>query len=384
MTLAGKSPNRAPFPKSIMFVDDPPVWGGGQVMLQNYLDFANGMRRIVVRRLTAPEAPAALAAERLVHLDFPAWPPAFSRPDNLCRAAWPTLRTAWQLLRLIRQEKVEVIVANSFFALLPLFLARLVRPRPLIFVAHTTDIPQTAGGRLLLSSCTFVACCSQAANQALNSVASSKKRLLANANPVSPMPPPDGRIRQQLGWQNHWILGFIGRLSAEKNLSALIQAFNATASEQAATALLIVGDGPLRQPLESLAEKLNISDRVHFLGFVPDPRGILATLDALCLPSLRESFGLSVLQAQLAGVPTMGTPVGGIVELIDDDKTGILARDTSAAALSEAIGRLRQIGPSHPIVQAARQQAETDYSPERQRDQFLALLAESCAPACRG
>lgn len=107
--------------------------------------------------------------------------------------------------------------------------------------------------------------------------------------------------------------------------------------------LLIIGDGSERKSLESLVETLKLKERVRFLGEIPNSKipEYLAGADCFVLPSLKEGFGIVILEAQAAGIPVVGTNVGGILDLIEDGKTGLLVDSGNAAQIQEAIAKIR-------------------------------------------
>lgn len=106
--------------------------------------------------------------------------------------------------------------------------------------------------------------------------------------------------------------------------------------------LLVVGDGPERGRLESLAGRLNIRDRVLFLGNLPRERvaGCLQAADAFVLPSLYEGLPHVILEAFAAGVPVVATAVGGTVEVVDPGSNGLLVPAGDPDAFSAALDRL--------------------------------------------
>ena len=137
------------------------------------------------------------------------------------------------------------------------------------------------------------------------------------------------RSRQKPGLGNEFVVMTIARLESVKGIEYLIRAISKLkeASPQSINIkLVIVGDGSERENLESLSAKLGLTERVKFLGQIPNEKipESLAEADCFCLPSLREGFGIVILEAQAAGIPVIGTKVGGILDLIEDDKTGIL------------------------------------------------------------
>jgi glycosyltransferase involved in cell wall biosynthesis len=129
----------------------------------------------------------------------------------------------------------------------------------------------------------------------------------------------------------------------KKGIDVLLRAFHAVAAGNRLT-LRLLGDGPLRSELEALAGRLGISDRVAFLG----ERGRqevfdeLVRCDLLVMPSRHESesFGLATLEAMACGKPVIASAVGGLVELVTDNQTGLLVPRDDPDALAQAICRL--------------------------------------------
>ena len=103
--------------------------------------------------------------------------------------------------------------------------------------------------------------------------------------------------------------------------------------------LTIAGDGPERQKLEELAEKLEIRPKVQFLGRVLNSKipQLLKTSDIFVRPSRFEGFGASFIEAMAVGLPTIGTPVGGIVDFLTDNKTGFMVLPDKPIELAKKI-----------------------------------------------
>lgn len=104
--------------------------------------------------------------------------------------------------------------------------------------------------------------------------------------------------------------------------------------------LLLVGDGPDRARVQELATQLGLSEQVTFLGEQTDIAGILADADIFVLPSETESFGLSALEAMACGLPVVATNVGGIPEIVEHGKSGVLCPLGDLDALSEGVLRI--------------------------------------------
>ncbi len=100
---------------------------------------------------------------------------------------------------------------------------------------------------------------------------------------------------------------------------------------------LVVGDGPLREELAALSERLGLGRRVHFLGYRSDARAIIGMLDVLVVSSHSDGAPLVVLEAMEAGVPVVASAVGGIPDQIRDEREGLLVPPGDPVALGDAL-----------------------------------------------
>ena len=130
----------------------------------------------------------------------------------------------------------------------------------------------------------------------------------------------------------------IGLLKPQKRFDILLQAMRRVAEEHEGTKLTIVGDGPDRDSLESLARELGIEEHVNFAGLATRDtiRHWLAWADALVSSSDRESFGLAVAEASAVGLPVVVTASGG-PETFVEPEMGIVVPKGDATALAEAL-----------------------------------------------
>jgi glycosyltransferase involved in cell wall biosynthesis len=133
------------------------------------------------------------------------------------------------------------------------------------------------------------------------------------------------------------IVGSIGRLDAMKGHDILLRA----AAQVERIKVVILGEGAERPVLEQLAQDLQISDRVQFKGWVPNPRDQLGNFDVVVLPSRSEGFPLAMVEAMLAARLVIATRVGSMPEAIIDGKTGYLIEKDDVEALTSALRKLR-------------------------------------------
>ena len=103
---------------------------------------------------------------------------------------------------------------------------------------------------------------------------------------------------------------------------------------------MIAGDGEQAGDLRRLASRLGVADRVCWLGWRGDAANLMAAFDVFLLPSLREGFGLVLLEAMSRRLPIVASRVGAIPEIVIDGETGILVEPRNADELAKAIARL--------------------------------------------
>ena len=135
------------------------------------------------------------------------------------------------------------------------------------------------------------------------------------------------------------IVLFVGRLSEQKSLPTLLNAFALARKNCPTLHLLLLGDGPSRPALESQAEMLGILGSMTLAGSLRDVHPYLEAADVFALPSVSEGISNALLEAMSAGLACVATPVGGNAEVLDAGACGVLLppRDESAwaAALAE-------------------------------------------------
>jgi glycosyltransferase involved in cell wall biosynthesis len=172
-------------------------------------------------------------------------------------------------------------------------------------------------------------------------------------------------------------LVYAGRLAHEKAVDTLIEAVGLLGG---GTELVVAGDGPDGPALRALAERV-APGQVNFVGRLtkPDLVALLNSAIAACVPSRwYENQPLSVLEAFAAGLPVVGTAIGGIPELVDDGVDGYLAPVDDTAALAAVLSKVLD-SPSEALAmgQAARHKAETQHAPDVHVAAIDAVYAEA-------
>jgi len=177
---------------------------------------------------------------------------------------------------------------------------------------------------------------------------------------------------------------FVGRLVGYKGVEVLLRALPGLDADT-----VIVGDGPRRAALESMAAELGVSDRVQFLGAVGDDE-LLAwyhACDALVLPSItrQEAFGMVQLEAMLCGRPVVSTDLGtGVSWVNQHERTGLVVRPGDTGALHAALSRLtRDVELRRQLGVAARARVLELFTAERMCRSTVAIYREVAGAAQR-
>ncbi len=131
--------------------------------------------------------------------------------------------------------------------------------------------------------------------------------------------------RRQQDWDlQPFRIGTAGRLNLEKGHALLINSFRRLLDKFPYLELEIAGDGPLKAQLQAHCVQLGIQNRVHFPGFIKDMPAFLKRIQLFVLSSHYEGFGLVLVEAMAAGLPVVATDVGGVSEVLDDGKAGVV------------------------------------------------------------
>lgn len=126
--------------------------------------------------------------------------------------------------------------------------------------------------------------------------------------------------------------------------------------------LTIAGDGPLKNDMENQAIKLGVINRINFLGRVPPSEisNLLTRSDIFVRPSRFEGFGNSFVEAMAAGIPVIGTAVGGIVDFLFDNRTGFIVPVDDPEATAEKIEFVAK-NNNKVIITAAKKYVRDNY-----------------------
>jgi len=181
---------------------------------------------------------------------------------------------------------------------------------------------------------------SQAVRDVLVSGGVDAKKISVVYSGVEPQGPTGSRweARRSLGIPaDAKLVGTVGALAHHKGQRYLLEAAPIVLRKMPATRFILVGDGESAAFLRSLASQLGVDNAIMFPGFQPNARKYISACDVFVAPSLMEGLNTSILDAMMLHCPVIGTTVGGIPELIQDDETGLLVPPEDPQRLAEAI-----------------------------------------------
>ncbi len=175
---------------------------------------------------------------------------------------------------------------------------------------------------------------------------------------------PDSPLRSQLAREGEKIILHVSNFRPVKRLQDLIAAFFRLQRSNPKTRLVLVGDGTERETAEKLVQDLGLASRVTFLGNRAELVQLYSAADLFVLPSEKESFGLSALEAMACSVPVVATETGGLPEVVEQGKTGLLVPVGDTEALSESMATLLGQPALHAQMAARSREKAEKYSPE--------------------
>ena len=149
-------------------------------------------------------------------------------------------------------------------------------------------------------------------------------------------------LRARLGLTaDDYVIGLCSGLRPEKAHGDLLQALARLRERGIAAKALLIGDGPERPHIESIATELGLDDHVIITGFQPDVRPYIACCDVMTLVSHTETFSLAALESMALGKPLVMSDIGGASEQVVHGQTGLLFEPRDVAALTEQLATLQ-------------------------------------------
>lgn len=306
------------------------------------------------------------------------------------------LRSVWTLARELRRTRPDVVVLRGYSAELVGRVAALLagRPRCVVWVHNCEDFEprgrvRRVSDRVLERATTaYFGVADRQVPYLTQTLGhpSDKVHVIHNGVEVDKFAAPDkassSRIRGELGLDvDDVVIGILAGLRPEKDHELFLAAARDVLDRASDARFLVIGDGALRAGLEMRARELQLGDRVQFAGFRPDVARVLQAVDIVALTSYSECFPISLLEAMAASRPTVCTDVGGVAEIVEHGRTGLLVPARDQGALTRALLELVE-EPARRVTmgQAGRKRVEQRFTLDhsvREAETRLADVAHS-------
>jgi glycosyltransferase involved in cell wall biosynthesis len=284
-----------------------------------------------------------------------------------------------ELGRALRSQHVDIAHSFDFYSNLMLIPSARLAGTPVVIGCHRqigdllTPL-QFAVQNLVFRLCDRVVCNSEAAAERLidHGLPESKVTIIRNGLRSSAYADAVPALPERPGWVR---IGLIARMNHPvKNHSLFLRAAARLTHKFPSLEFLLVGDGPLRQELETVAAKLGLGPQAIFLGERDDIAEVLAAMDISVLPSSSESLSNVILESMAAGLPVVASRVGGNTELVRHGETGLLVPPDDEDRLVDAMECfILQPDFRQECGRRAMALARKDFGLERMRDQHEQL-----------
>ena len=320
----------------VLHVDSEQSWRGGE---RQVLEL---MRR---QRVMGDEP--HLAAPELSALYRRAQGEGFPAHGVPMRGTWD-LGSALRIASMTRAIRPHVVHWHAARAHALGAIAACFAPGPKRVLSRRVDfrVRGSLGSRLLYSlPVEAIVAISEGVKEALvqSGIPRDGIRVIPSGIDFAPFETPFDRVaaRARLGIGPEQVLAIqVAALAPHKSQTTLLKSAALLVERSPRLVIWIAGEGDLRDSLVAEHARLQLGDRVRFLGFRDDIPDLLRAADLFVLSSYLEGLGTSVLDAMAAGLPVVATRVGGVPEIVKDGETGILVPPRDPEALAHAMARL--------------------------------------------
>ena len=253
------------------------------------------------------------------------------------------------ILIICKQEKIDIIHSHWLIpqGLIAAVYKKIFNPKiRIICTIHGSDISGLSSNIFkpikiwVMNNCDIITTVSKALKKEVKTITHKKIQVINNAvdSTLFKPRPKSNKIIKNHYLESDFIL-FVGRLSPEKGLEYLIDAMALILQNFPKIKLLVIGDGPKKEKMEIKCKELNISDKIIFLGKISNQSlpQYYQSSKMLIVPSLREGFGINIIESLACANPVIASKVGGITDIIKHKENGILIEPKNHLMIADAV-----------------------------------------------
>jgi glycogen(starch) synthase len=304
-----------------------------------------------------------------------------------------------KIASLSHQEKFDIIHTHDWLTTSAGIATKNFLNKPFVCTVHSTEIGRVQELRSpdsymidglewwMMFEAKLVMLCSNSMKTEISDhfhLPSEKVNVIPNAIDVSEYSRnvDRGAVRRRYGiGPNDKLVVYIGRLVPQKGVEYLIKAVPQIVRQHGEAKFLVSGDGWSRSHLEDMAASTGHGNKIRFLGFISDSERVelLKSGDALVIPSIYEPFGIVALEGMAAGIPIVASNVGGLSEIIENDRTGMLAYKENPESIAWCVSKvLSDDGYSKWLTQNAKKKVDEVYSWESVAKKVTEVYERAC------
>jgi len=248
-------------------------------------------------------------------------------------------------LSVIREENVRLCHCQGFLSSFLGYLLFKITNTPYIVTVQRLETDRGLLRRLAYQNARLCIGSSQAVKDYFNSIGIKNVKVIPNGIDFERFQDVERtHAREKLGAGQDFLIMTVARLEKVKGLKYAIRAMDILYKKYQLSNIkyFIIGEGSERKKIENFIQRLGLGDKVVLLGQIKneDVPNYLAAADCFLLSSLKEGFGIVVLEAMAASVPIVATGVGGVLDIIEDGKTGLLVEPQNPQKIAEAVFRI--------------------------------------------
>lgn len=296
--------------------------------------------------------------------------------DLECKKPWTMLHTLYTLIRIIRKENIQILHSHHRMAALYGKVLKFFFPKlKLVYTAHNVFYDKVRLTSMALADTAVVAVGESVKENLMEVFQIEEERITTIFNAVDI---PEKKITgascdsiellRNLKKEGNTLIGIIGRLSKQKGMDIFIKAIARLREKNPAVRGIIVGDGELKAELQALVKSLKLEDSIYFPGYQHQVTEIIAQLDFAAMPSRWEGFPLIPIEIFAMGKTLVASDIGGINEIVEDGKNGLLVPKEEEKELCQAMEILLV---NTELRQQLEEQAKIDYMEKYSYQSFL-------------
>jgi len=330
----------------ILFVEHKDSFGGGQVFLLNLVERLDGGQFAchVVSSLN-PRLSAEMDQRGIDYSQISLGRIRKSGNPIIIAANifWRIVPTV-RLYRCVKKYGIRLICANDVYSFLSCLAAARIARLPILLIVHNISYPRSFFTSYIIKEASAIVAVSRSVKQhliALEPGAEEKVRVICNGIELPAYRTSESALDVlRKSWNlpaDHLLIGAVGRISKEKGLDYLIKAVPFVLKHHPSTRFVILGEGPEEMHLKQMCRELDVTETVIFAGFQKHVRDALRLVDIFVMPSLAEGMPLALLEAMSMEKPIVAAAVGGVLEILSHNETGLLISPADSEELTRAI-----------------------------------------------